>query len=118
MSHLGTEDDLEGMPASFSPSVRRRRCSQVGWDVRRPEAAVLRSVPPVIRTMCTQKPASFPGIARDVLAPLQLAFHASAHGGNVPRAMHLRTADSVRPVEPMRGSTMHCHRSERETAIS
>ena len=72
VSHSVTEGDLQGTPVSFSPSVPRRRCPQVGQDVLRQDAAVLRSAPRIIRTMCAQKPAAFPGIARDVLAHLQL----------------------------------------------
>jgi hypothetical protein len=60
ISPLYTEGDLEGMPASFSPSVRSRRCSQVERAVRRQDAAVRRSTPRVIRTMRAQKPAPFP----------------------------------------------------------
>jgi hypothetical protein len=60
------------MPGSFSLSVRRRRCSQVGLDVLRQDAAVLRYAPRVIRIMCAQKSAWFSGEARDVLAHLHL----------------------------------------------
>jgi hypothetical protein len=61
-----------GMPASFSLSVRRRCCSQVGQDVLRQDAVVLRYAPRVIRIMCAQQSAWFSGEARDVLAHLQL----------------------------------------------
>jgi hypothetical protein len=62
-----------GTPVLFSPSVRRRRCSQVGQDVLRQDAAVLRYVPRAIRIMHAQKSAPFPGRAPDVLARLHLA---------------------------------------------
>jgi hypothetical protein len=62
------------MHASFSLSVRSMRCSQVGPDVRRQDAAVLRYEPRVIRTKRAQKTAPFPGRAPDVLARLQLPF--------------------------------------------
>jgi hypothetical protein len=35
MSPFYMEGDLAGTPVLFSPSVRRRRCSQVGQDVLR-----------------------------------------------------------------------------------
>jgi hypothetical protein len=72
MSPFYTEDDLEDTPVTFSPRVRRRRGSQVGRDVRRQDAAVRRYAPRVIRTTRAQKPAPFPGMARDVVAHLHL----------------------------------------------
>jgi hypothetical protein len=81
--------DLAGTPVSFSPSVRRRRCSQAENDVLRQDAAVRRYAPRVIRTMCAQKPARFPGIARDVRASLQLV-------GLDPRHPSCGTSGSVR----------------------
>ena len=54
-------------------------CSQVEQDVLRQDAAVLRYASSVIRTKRAQKFASFSGMARDVLAHLQLtAFKAYA----------------------------------------
>ena len=50
MSPFYPEGDLAGTPVSFSPSVRRRRGSQVGGDVRRQEAAVRRYASRGIRT--------------------------------------------------------------------
>ena len=58
---------------SFSPSVRRRRCSQVEQDVLRQAAAVRRYAPRVIRIMRAQQSMLFPGMARDVLAPPHLS---------------------------------------------
>jgi hypothetical protein len=55
---------------SSSPRVRRRRCSQVGRDVLRQDAAVLRYASRVIRTMRAQKSAPFSSMARDVLTYL------------------------------------------------
>src|SRR5215510_870366 len=49
-SPFSTEDDLAGTSVLFSPSVRRRRCSQVGQDVLRQDALVLRYAPRVILT--------------------------------------------------------------------
>ena len=72
MSPFYTEGDLAGTPVSFSPSVRRMRCSQVGRDVLRQDATVLRHAPRLIRIMRAQQLLRFPGIARDVLAPLQI----------------------------------------------
>jgi hypothetical protein len=48
------------------------RCSQVGQDVLRQDAAVLRYAPRGIRTMRAQQSAPFSRMAHDVLAPLQL----------------------------------------------
>ena len=42
MSPFCSDGDLAGTPVSFSPSVRRMRCSQVGGDVLRQDATVLR----------------------------------------------------------------------------
>ena len=42
MSPFYPDGDLAGTPVSFSPSMRRIRCSQVGRDVLKQEAAVLR----------------------------------------------------------------------------
>jgi hypothetical protein len=42
MSPFYVEGDLAGTPVSFSPSVRSMRGSQVGRDVLRQDAAVLR----------------------------------------------------------------------------
>jgi hypothetical protein len=70
MSQFYTEGDLKGTPVSFSPRVRRQRCSQVGRDVLRQDAAVLRCVPRAIRTTRAQLSTPFPGMARDVLARL------------------------------------------------
>ena len=56
----------------FSPSVRRRCGSQVGQNVLRQNAAVRRYVPRVIRTTRAQQSTQFPGIPRDVLAPLHI----------------------------------------------
>ena len=75
MSPFSPEGDLRGTPVLFSPSVRRMRCSQVRCDVLRQEAAILKYAPLVIRTLCAQKPAPFPGMACDVLTPLQLPLH-------------------------------------------
>jgi hypothetical protein len=61
-----------GTPVLCSPSVRRRCCSQVGEDVLRQEATVLRYAPRVIRTKRAQQSTRFPGITHDVLAPLHL----------------------------------------------
>src|SRR2546427_9249802 len=61
-----------GTPVLFSPSVRRRCCSQVGQDVLRQDAAVRRYASRVIRIMCAQKSAWFSGETRDVLAPLHV----------------------------------------------
>jgi hypothetical protein len=72
MSPFYSEGDLAGRPASFSQSVRKRHCSQVGRDVLRQDAAVRRYAPRDIRTKRAQKVPRFPGIARDVLAPLQI----------------------------------------------
>jgi hypothetical protein len=72
MSPFYPEGDLAGTPCWFSPSVRRQRCSQVGCDVLRQHAVVLRYAPRVIRTKRAQKSAPFPGRAPDVLARLQL----------------------------------------------
>jgi hypothetical protein len=72
MSPFYMEGDLAGTPVSFSPSVRKMRCSQVEQDVRRQDAAVLRYASSVIRTKRAQKLASFSGMARDVLAHLHL----------------------------------------------
>jgi hypothetical protein len=71
MSQTCIEGDLAGTPGSFSPSVRRRRCSQAGGDVLRQDAAVLRYASRVIRIMRAQKPTRFPGMAPDALARLQ-----------------------------------------------
>ena len=60
------------MPVSFSLSVRRRCCSQVGQDVLRQDAAVRRYAPRGIRIMRAQQSPPFPGTAFDVLAPQQL----------------------------------------------
>jgi hypothetical protein len=72
MSPFHPDGDLAGTPGSFSPSVRRRRCSQAGGDVLRQEAAVLRYASRVIRIMRAQKFAPFPGRAPDVLARLHI----------------------------------------------
>src|SRR5215510_13719916 len=71
-SPFSTEDDLAGTSVLFSPSVRRRRCSQVGQDVLRQDALVLRYAPRVILTKSAQKLTPFSGRTLDVLAPLQL----------------------------------------------
>jgi hypothetical protein len=73
MSSFYTEGDLAGMPVLFSPSVRKMCCSQVGQDVLRQDAAVLRYAPRVIRTKRVQKSPPFSGRTLDVLAPLQLS---------------------------------------------
>jgi hypothetical protein len=72
MSPFSADGDLAGTPVSFSLSVRNMCCSQVEQDVRRQDAAVLRSASSVIRTTRAQKFASFSGMARDVLAHLQI----------------------------------------------
>jgi hypothetical protein len=72
MSPFYPEGDLAGTPVSFSRSVRKRRCSQVGQDVLRQKATVLRYVPRVIRIMHAQKSAPFSRRAPDVLACLHL----------------------------------------------
>jgi hypothetical protein len=72
MSPFYTEGDLERTPVLFSPSVRKMCCSQVGRAVLRQETAVRRYASRGIRTTCAQKALQFPGIARDVRAPLQL----------------------------------------------
>jgi hypothetical protein len=61
-----------GTPVLFSPSVRRRCSSQVGPEVLRQEATVLRYTSCVIRTKRAQKVPQFPGITRDVRAHLQV----------------------------------------------
>jgi hypothetical protein len=73
MSPFYPESDLESTLVSFSPSVRRRCCSQVGQDVLRQEAAVLRYARRGIRTTRAQPSAPFSGRTLDVLAPLHLA---------------------------------------------
>jgi site-specific recombinase XerD len=77
MSPFYTEGDLEGSPVSFSPNVRRMRCSQVGRDVLRQDAAVRRYAHRVIRTTHAQQSTRFPGMARGVLAHLQLRHSAA-----------------------------------------
>jgi hypothetical protein len=72
MSPFYTEGDLAGTSVSFSPSVRRMRCSQVGRNVLRQDAAVRRYAARVIRTMRAQPSTRFPGMALDVLAPLHI----------------------------------------------
>jgi hypothetical protein len=72
MSPLYSEGDLGDTKGSFSPSVRKMCCSQVGRDVLRQEAAIRRYAPRVIRTMRAQKVPRFPGMACDVLAPLHI----------------------------------------------
>jgi hypothetical protein len=72
MSPFYSEGNLAGTPVLFSLSVRRQRCSQVGGDVLRQDAVVLRFLPGVIRTKRAQKPTPFPGMAFDVLAPPQV----------------------------------------------
>jgi hypothetical protein len=72
MSPFYLEGDLAGTPVSFSPSVRRMRCSQAGRDVLRQEAAVRRYAPRVIRIIYAQKSAPFSRRAPDVLARLHL----------------------------------------------
>jgi hypothetical protein len=72
LSPFYPEGDLAGTPGSFSPSVRRRRGSQVGQDVLRQDTAVRRHAPRLIRTKRAQQSPRFPGIARNVLAPLHL----------------------------------------------
>jgi hypothetical protein len=69
--------DLEGAPVLFSPSVRKRRCSQVGRTVLRQNTTVRRYAPRVIRTKRAQQAPWFPGIVHDVLAPLHIALIAS-----------------------------------------
>ena len=59
MSPFYAEGDLADTPFSFSPSVRKKRCSQAGRDVLRQNAAVLRCASRVIRTMCAQQSAWF-----------------------------------------------------------
>jgi len=76
MSSFYAEGDLAGTPVSFSPSVRKRRCSQVERAVLRQDAAVLRYAPRGIRTKRAQKPPRFSGRTLDVLAPLQLSLPA------------------------------------------
>ena len=73
MSRFSTDGDLAGTLVSFSPSVRRMRCSQVEPEVLRQEALVLRYTPHVILTKRAQKLTPFSGMAPDVLAPLQVA---------------------------------------------
>jgi hypothetical protein len=73
MSPFSIEGDLAGTPVSFSLSVRNMCCSQVEQDVLRQDAAVRRYASSVIRTKREQKFASFPGMAPDVLAPLQVS---------------------------------------------
>jgi hypothetical protein len=64
---------MKGTESLFSPSVRRPRCSQVGGDVLRQDAAVRRYAPRGIRTMRAQQSALFAGRTLDVLAPLHLS---------------------------------------------
>jgi hypothetical protein len=52
---------MKGTESLFSPSVRRPRCSQVGGDVLRQDAAVRRYASRVIRIMCAQQLAPFSG---------------------------------------------------------
>jgi hypothetical protein len=67
------------------------RCSQEGQDILRQDAAVLRHVPRLIRTMCAQQSVWFSGRTLDVLAPLQLATRCdnerSDHGQSDPDAL-------------------------------
>jgi hypothetical protein len=86
MSPFYPEGDLAGTPVSFSPSVRRQRGSQVGQDVRRQNTTVRRYAPRVIRPKRAQKVPRFPGIARDVLAPLHIIFHGVPNMDDLPRA--------------------------------
>jgi hypothetical protein len=72
MSPFYINGDLAGTSVSFSPSVRTMRGSQVGQDVLRQKAAVLRYVTRVTRSMRAQQSAPFPGRALDVLARLQV----------------------------------------------
>jgi hypothetical protein len=72
MSPFSPDGDLAGTPVVFSPSVRRRRGSQVVRDVRRQKATVLRYAPRLIRTKRAQQSAPFSGRVLDVLASLQL----------------------------------------------
>src|SRR5262245_24018874 len=66
------EGDLTGTPVSFSPSVRKKRCSQVGRAVLRQDAAVLRYTPRVILTKPAQKLTPFSGTALHVRTHLHL----------------------------------------------
>jgi hypothetical protein len=70
MSLFSTDGDLERTPVLFSLSVRNMRGSQVEQDILRQDAAVLRYTSCVIRTKRAQQSTQFPGITRDVLAPL------------------------------------------------
>jgi hypothetical protein len=72
-----------------------RRCSQVGRDVSRQDAAVLRYAPRVIRTMCAQKSARFSRMARDVLAHLQVGENFRPNGPQeaVPAELLIRQDD-------------------------
>jgi pimeloyl-ACP methyl ester carboxylesterase len=72
MSLFYLDGDLAGTPGSFSPSVRRMCCSQVGQGVLRQNAAVRRYMSRVIRTMRAQQSALFSRRAPNVLARLQL----------------------------------------------
>jgi hypothetical protein len=72
MSPFHPEGDLAGTSVSFSPSVRKMCCSQIGQDVLRQDAAVLRYAPRVIRTKRAQKSPPFSGRTLDVLAPLHV----------------------------------------------
>jgi hypothetical protein len=72
MSPFYADGDLAGTPGSFSPSVRRMRCSQAGQAVRRQDTAVRRHAPRLIRIMRAQKSVPFPGRTLDVLAPLHI----------------------------------------------
>jgi hypothetical protein len=82
MSPFYPKGDLAGTLVSFSPSVCRRRGSQLGQDVLRQKAAVLRYVPRVIRIMHAQKSAPFSRRAPDVLARLHLRVFIELHGSH------------------------------------
>ena len=82
----------------FSPSVRRRRCSQVGQDVRRQNAPVRRYAPRVIRTKRAQQSRRFPGMACDVLAPLQLSLATRQRVGSGRQAMSRCSFETSMPT--------------------
>jgi hypothetical protein len=88
----------------FSPSVRRQRCSQVGQDVLRQDALVLRYAPRVILTKPAQKLTPFSGRTLDVLAPL----HLRAVFENVVLATyHCRYDWQDRKVKDIRGEVLY-----------
>jgi hypothetical protein len=77
MSRLWSIIDIEAAghdhrSAATPPAFLHSHPACAAGDVLRQKAAVLRDAPRVIRIARAQKPTPFPGIARDVLAHLQL----------------------------------------------